>query len=106
MWKILKPHGLLIIISTITEELLQSLINAYLVYFDVKEKKGFNASNWSRGHVKEALRTSSNDVVYYYSIQKLHSLQEKKELMMDSINQLLQEAKTMKENEEWEELVS
>lgn len=106
MWKILKINGIFVIITTITEELLEPLITSFLVYFDIQEKIAYNASNWSRGHMKEKLTTSNNTTVYYYSIVKLHSLQERKELMMNSINLLLDEAKKITENDEWHEIVS
>jgi hypothetical protein len=105
MWKILKINGVFVIITTITEELLEPLITSFLVYFDIQEKTAYNASNWSRGHMKEKLTTTNNTTVYYYSIVKLHSLQERKELMMNSINMLLDEAKKITENDEWHEIV-
>jgi hypothetical protein len=107
MWKILKTNGLFILITTITEDLLESLVSSILVYYSLEEKKVYNASNWSRGHRKEAMKTDSGSgTVYYYSISKIYNLQERKELIMNSITSLLKEAQQldfMKEDEEWKE---
>lgn len=93
-------------ISTMTPDLLESLVSSFLVHYSTEDKKIYNASNWSRGSIVEKLTSDGGGSVYYYSFMKIHNLQDRKEIINDSINQLLAEAKKLKELEEWDEIVS
>ncbi len=106
MWRILKKGGVFILISTMTSDILQSLVTSYLIYYSGEDKKVYNASNWSRGHIEEKLVSDGGGTVYYYSLMKTFNLQNRNDIIHASINQLLREAQQMKENEEWEEIVS
>eukprot|EP01040_Poterioochromonas_malhamensis_P007524 gene7524-8119_t len=103
MWRILRKEGVFILISTMTSDILQSLVTSYLIYYSAEDKKVYNASNWSRGHIEEKLVSDGGGTVYYYSLMKTFNLQNRNDIIHASINQLLREAQQMKENEEWEE---
>lgn len=91
-------------ISTMTPELLESLVTSYLLFYSSAERKMYNASNWSRGHIQMAISTESGGTVYYYSLMKIYNLQTQQELMKESISQLLLEAKQITEMEEFSEI--
>ncbi len=107
----MKIHGLFILITSIPPDILDSLISSTLVNYHPKDNTILHISNWTRGHSEEKIYISTDAnsdkygkkerYIYYYGLLKLANRKQEKEIMSEAIDSLLDEAKRLKDSEEW-----
>jgi hypothetical protein len=87
------------------------------VNYHAKDNSIVHISNWTRGHSEEKIYISTDThtsdkygqkerYIYYYGLFKLENRKQEKEMMSEAIDSLLDEAKRLKDSEEWLALVS
>jgi hypothetical protein len=122
MWRVLRCGGLFVLVTTMPLPILQALVLDQLKTWNGHElTDAYNLQLEYNGNLKKTLfyllvcnllmlylsatlRTDGGGDVYYYSLEKSRDILDKREIIMQGISLLLEEAKTasLQGDKEWQ----
>jgi hypothetical protein len=97
MWRILKLHGHFVIITSMPMEIFESFILPYLQTWSMEQKTMIPVSNWKENSPKnlqyqDILTSEAGNKVYYYTLEKVLVMKNEKDVLMESISSILDDA--------------